>query len=63
MYFDLYDVIYVFFLGVLGICLRFVECGLWYVNKKVWLSFWLFFIFGKNWGFVLFVVGMKFYFI
>lgn len=35
MYFDLYDVIYVFFLGVLGICLRFVECGLWYVNKKV----------------------------
>lgn len=60
-HFDLYDAIHVLFLGALGICLRFVECGSWHANKKVRSSLRSPSTPGKNRGSVSFAAGTKFY--
>ena len=60
-HFDLYDVIHILFLGALGICLRFVECGSWHANKKVRSSLRSPSTPGKKRGSVSFAAGTKFY--
>lgn len=60
-HFDLYDAIHILFLGALGICLRFVECGSWHANKKVRSSLRSPSTTGKKRGSVSFAAGTKFY--
>ncbi|XP_020606542.1 cAMP-specific 3',5'-cyclic phosphodiesterase 4C-like isoform X1 [Orbicella faveolata] len=60
-HFDLYDAIHILFLGALGICLRFVECGSWHANKKVRSSLRSPSTPGKKRGSVSFAAGTKFY--
>ncbi|XP_078356263.1 uncharacterized protein LOC144641089 [Oculina patagonica] len=63
-HFDLYDAIHILFLGALGICLRFIQCGSsWNANKKVRSSLRSPSISpgSKKRGSVSFAAGTKFY--
>lgn len=60
-HFDVYDAVHILFLGVLGICLRIVQRGLWNANKKVRSSLRSPSTPGKKRGSVSFAAGTKFY--
>ena len=59
--FDLYDVVHILFLGVLGVCLRIFERRQWNASKKVRSSLRSPVSPGKKRGSVSFAPSTKFY--